>query len=496
MVQTTRPLEPMRSAPLLLTKLHPPLRREQTVVRERLVESLRPRAGVKLTVVAAPAGSGKTTLLGTWRDSESEVRPVAWLTLDEGDNDPVVLWLHVVEALRRARPEITDLLPASANAPRVVDGVARELVNELAEQDAIVLVLDDFHQLSKGPARESIAWLIDNAPSTFRLVLGTRSEPSLPLAAMRARGELLELRAAELAFTPDEADALLNARLGLGLAREDVHRLVEQVEGWPAGIYLAGLSLAVVGDRHTFVQSWGGMSRDVVDFLVDEVLEAHDSETQSLMLRSSVLERLSGSLCDEVLQTEGSASLLAQLARTNLFLLPLDDVGEWYRFQHLFAQLLRVELEHREPGVTQMLNRRAYSSYRSRGLMGEAIRHAQQARAYRDAADAIEEVWLTIASTGRHATVLGWLDGFPEEFARADPALLLIRAWMSSLAGDRDDAASAVALLEDMRWPADRPLPDGSGSSCTSGRSRLRERSTPRSHTCPRSPSSASARSS
>jgi ATP/maltotriose-dependent transcriptional regulator MalT len=462
MLQTTRPRASVRP-PLLLTKLHPPARRDHTVVRERLVENLRASAGVKLTVVAAPAGCGKTTLLGTWRDLES-VLPVAWLTLDEGDNDPVVLWAHLVEALRRVRPETGGSPPALGSAPRAVEVVVRQLLNELAEQDDIVLILDDFHRLSNGPARDGIAWLIEHAPPTFQVVLGTRSEPSLPLGAMRAHGELLELRAHELAFTADEADALLNGRLGLGLARDDVDLLVERIEGWPAGIYLAGLSLGSVADRHAFISSFGGTSRHVVDFLVDEVLDAHDPETQSLMLRSSILDRLSGPLCDAVLESEDSARLLRQLARTNLFLLPLDDAGEWYRFHHLFAQLLRVELQHRGPDLTQTLHRRAYAWHRSHGLVDEAIRHAQQAGAYVEAREVIAEAWFKAVSTGRHTTVLAWLDGFPSELSRTDPTLVLIRAWMSSLAGDREGATAAIALLEGTRWPDDRPLPDGSGS--------------------------------
>src|SRR5262249_29917426 len=268
----------------------------------------------------------------------------------------------------RVRPELGEGVSAVRSASHVVDVVVRRLVNELAEQDDIALILDDFHRLSNGPARDSIAWLIEHAPSTLHLVLGTRSEPSLPLGAMRATGELPERRPDELAFTPEEADALLNGRLGLELARADVDRLVERIEGWPAGIYLAGLSLGGVSDRHAFVSSFGGSSRHVVDFLVDEVLEAHDPETQSLMLRSSILDRLCGQVCAGVLESDGSARLLSQLARTNLFLLPIDDASEWFRFHHLFGQLLRVELQHREPDLTQTLHRRAYAWHRSHGL--------------------------------------------------------------------------------------------------------------------------------
>jgi LuxR family maltose regulon positive regulatory protein len=452
-----------RSPALLMTKLHPPPSREQTVARERLVERLRPRDGVKLTVIAAPAGCGKTTLLGMWRDVEATVRPVAWVTLDEGDNDPVVLWSHVLEALRRVCPGVGPSLPALVRAPSL-EVVLRELVNDLAEQGDAALILDDFHRLSSGPARDSVARLVDQAPSTFHLMLASRSEPGLPLAAIRAHGELLELRANELGFTSREADALLNGRLDLGLAPGDVDRLVERTEGWPAGVYLAGLSLAGVEDRHAFVSRFGGNNRHVVDFLVDEVLEAHDPAMQALMLRSSILGRLCGPLCDAMLEQEGSAQLLSQLARTNLFLLPLDDEGEWYRFHQLFAQLLRVELEHREPGLAATLHHRAYAWHRDHGSVDEAIRHALEGRAFAEASEAIADAWLWTASVGRHGTVLSWLDAFPPEVSREDPRLLLIRAWMCSQAGKREEAAAAIAAVERLGWNDARPLPDGSSS--------------------------------
>ena len=378
-----------------MTKLHPPAGRTQTLARDRLFERLRAGAGTKVTLVAAPAGCGKTTLLGTWREAEEATRPVAWLSLDEGDNDPVVLWSYVLAALRGECPtlEVT-ASPELVGASRIVDTFLPELVNELTALGDAALVLDDFHRLTSGPARDSVAWFIDRAPSTFQLVVATRSEPALPLAALRAHGELLEVRAEDLGFTPAEADVLLNDRLELELEPEYVHDLVERTEGWAAGLYLAALSLRAVDDRHAFVSRFGGGSRYVVDFLVDEVLEAHDPEMQALMLRSSVLERLCGSLCDAVVEQEGSDELLAALSRANLFLLPLDDRGEWYRFHHLFAQLLRVELEHREPGLAPTLHRRAFTWHRDNGLVDQAIEHALKADAFAEAGDLIATTWI------------------------------------------------------------------------------------------------------
>ena len=451
--------------PLLTTKLHPPPGRAQTVARDRLVERLHAGPGTKLTVVAAPAGYGKTTLLGAWREAEARRRPVAWVTLDDRDNDPVVLWSYALEALRRVCPELkVRLSPETVGPARNLELVLPQLVNELTALGDAALVLDDFHLLSSGPARESVAWFIEHAPATFQLVLGTRNEPGLPLASLRAHGALLELRADELGFTPSEADVLLNERLGLGLDRRDVDDLVERTEGWPAGLYLAALSLQGVQDRHLFATRFGGGNRHVVDFLVDEVLEAHDPAMQSLMLRSSVLDRMCGRLCDALLEQEGSAAQLGALSRTNLFLVPLDDHGEWYRFHHLFAQLLRVELEHREPGAAAALHRRAYAWHRDHGSIDEAIRHALAAGAFGEASDAIVGAWLWMISVGRHATVLAWLDSFPPQLSRQDPQLLLMRAWLCSLAGDREQAASARAALDSLRWPDGDPLPDGSSS--------------------------------
>jgi LuxR family maltose regulon positive regulatory protein len=450
---------------VLSTKLHPPPARSQTVARDRLLERLRPEAGVKLTVVAAPAGCGKTTLLGTWRDIESARRPVGWMTLDEGDSDPVVLWVHVLAALRHVCPSLTtSYSPELVGAARIEDVVLPQLVNELTEQGDTALVLDDFHRLPRGPSRDSIVWLVEHTPSSFQLVVSTRSEPALPLAVLRAHGELVELRADELGFTTDEADVLLNGRLDLGLARQDVVALVQRTEGWPAGLYLAALSLHAVQDRHAFVSEFGGRSRHIVDFLVDEVLEAHDPALQTLMLRASILERLCGPLCDAVLEQVGSGDLLRELSRTNLFLLPLDDHGRWYRFHHLFAQLLRVELERREPGLAVTLHRRAYAWHRDHGSIDESVEHALAAGAVAEAGALIAARWVEYANACRYATVLAWLDRFPAEFLDADAALLLVKAWVLSLSARREEAARTMAAAERLGGPSGEPLPDGFGS--------------------------------
>jgi LuxR family maltose regulon positive regulatory protein len=457
--------EQLRAPSVLLTKLHPPALRSQTVARGRLLERLRADRGIRLIVVAAPAGSGKTTLLGTWRELEAERRSIAWLSVDDGDNDPVVFWSHVVEALRRVCPTLeTPRRPEVVGAARIMDDVLPDLVNRLTEEGDVTLVLDDFHRLRAGTSRDSVAWLAQHAPSSFQLVVLTRSDPALPLATLRAHGQLLELHADELGFSADEADLLLNDRLDLGLARGDVEELVARTEGWPAGLYLAALSLRAAEDRHAFVNRFGGANRHVVAFLVDEVLEAHDVALQTLMLHCSVLERLCGPLCDALLERDDSAEQLTELAHTNLFLVPLDERGEWYRFHHLFRQLLRVQLEAREPDLAPTLHRRAYAWHRDNGSIDAAIEHALEAGAFVEARELITSRWFYYTQVGRHATVVAWLERFPLPIRRQDAGLLLVEAWVLMLDGQRDAAAGSIEAVEELRPLDEGPLPDGFSS--------------------------------
>jgi LuxR family transcriptional regulator, maltose regulon positive regulatory protein len=455
------------SGPVLIaTKLRPPAVRDQVVPRERLAERLRSGSGLGLSLVACPPGYGKTTLLAAWHEVEAARKPVAWLTLDEGDNDPVVLWSYVIQALRGACPAISlPTSPQMAGAGTAIDMVLPRLVNELDDLGEVTLILDDFHRLAGGAARESLAWFIDHAPRTFQLVLSTRTEPDLPLAALRAHGDLLELRAGDLRFTSEEADAFLNERLALSLMPEEVDTLLERTEGWPAGLYLTALSLRRTADRQALVNELGASSRHLLDFLETEVLQAHDPPLQALMLRSSILGRLSGPLCDAVLDQQHSGPMLAALSYSNLFLIPVDDGGGWYRFHPLFAHLLRVELERREPGLAPALHRRAYAWHRDHGMTGEAIVHAIAAGAHAEAAGLIETSWVRYADAGRYEAVLAWIRQLPEETQRGNTALLLVRAWMLSLSAKREEAGQVIAAAGRLAQPGDEPLPDGFSSA-------------------------------
>ncbi len=450
---------------LVGTKLRPPPVRKQSIPRERLQKCLRSGSDRRLTLVACPAGFGKTTLLSAWYEAEAARRLIAWLTLDEGDNDPVVLWSHAIGALQRANPDVAKSTSSQSLVAPVIDLVLPRLVNELDGQGEITLILDDFHRVSSEPARASVRWFIEHAPPGLHVVLATRTEPSLPVASLRAHGELLELRAADLRFTYQEADAFLNSRLGLDLTAEDLDSLVRKTEGWPAGLYLAALSLQPTADRHAFVRTFGGSNRHVVDFLVMEVLEAHTPPAQALMLHTSILERLTGPLCDAVMDQGGSAEMLDELPRSNLFLVPLDDEAGWYRFHHVFAQLLRVELERREPGLAPALHRRAYSWHRDHGTTDEAIRHALAAEAYAEAVELIETLWIRYANTWRYDTVLAWLRQLPDKLLTSEVHLLLIQAWVLSLSARQEEAARAIAAVERLGNLDAGPLPDGFSSA-------------------------------
>ncbi len=456
------------SGPILIaTKLRPPAVRDQTVARERLLERLRSGRDAKLSLVACPAGFGKTTMLAAWYEAEAARKPVAWLTVDGDDNDPVVLWSYVIEALRRACPALSlPVSPQLAGTASIVPAVLPRLVNELDDLGEVTLILDDFHRLSDSTARDSVAWFVEHAPPAFQLVLSTRTEPDLPLAALRVHGELLELRAGDLRFTSEEADAFLNGRLALALLPEDVEGLLARMEGWPAGLYLTALSLMRTPDRRALVNELGASSRHAIDFLETEVLRAHDPPMQELMLRSSILERLSGPLCDAVLERQHSAPMLDVLSRSNLFFIPLDKEGGWYRFHPLFARLLRVELERREPDLAVALHRRAYAWYRDHGTAGEAISHAIEADAYAEAAELIEASWVRYANACKCATVLAWIRRFPDKILNGDLRLVLAAAWVLSLSARRDEAARAIAAVEELgKTGVERPLPDGFSSA-------------------------------
>jgi hypothetical protein len=408
---------------LVGTKLSPPAPRAGLIPRASLVSLLEAGLEAKLCLVDAPAGFGKTTLLTQWCAAADGGR-VAWVSLDEGDNDATRFWEYVVEAFRTVEPGVgatalTALHRRGVDIPRVV---LPSVLNDLGEVGSrLVLVLDDYHHVTDVSCHQTLGFFLDHLPAGIHVVLSTRADPPLSLARMRARGELAELRVAELQFTNQEAAALLNGSMGLQLATEEVERLAERTEGWAAGLVLAGLSLQGREDPSGFIASFYGDNRHIADYLGTEVLERQPEPIRQFLLWTSVLERLSGPLCDAVLETEGSADLLRELERSNLFLMPLDDRRDWYHYQHLFAQLLRLHLGQRDPELVPVLHRRAAAWHRQAGNVDEAIGHASAAGEFAEAGALIAQQWRTYWLSGRRATVARWLDGLPEDAILANP---------------------------------------------------------------------------
>jgi LuxR family maltose regulon positive regulatory protein len=415
--------------PLIRSKLEPPVPRER-VSRPELLEVCAgpPR---KLTLIRAPAGSGKSTLLADWHSLESETRPFAWVALDDGDNDPVRFWTYLIHALRTLDPSAGEVSLPMLRAPRVsvVDDVLPALCNELtALPHQVVLVLEDYHLVRNPEIDEGLSYFLEHLPQTLELVLSSRSEPALPLARLRARGELAEIDAQQLCFSDEEADLFLNGMHGLGLDRSDVIRLRELTEGWAAGLYLATLSIRGRASAHEFIEAFAGDNRHVVDYLGSEVLAGLPEEMRGFLLHTSVLQRLCAPLCDAVTDRPGSVRMLHELERSNFFLIPLDTKREWYCYHHLFGELLRHELALAEPENVQALHRRASAWHREFGSASEAIHHAAAAGDVGEASELILRYWIEARDLAQLETLLTWLDGLPPEAVTADARLALVKA--------------------------------------------------------------------
>jgi LuxR family maltose regulon positive regulatory protein len=436
-------------AVLLATKLHVPAIGGQLVHRAALLDAL--SAGRrKLTLLSAPVGWGKTTLLAQWALGAGEDQRFGWLSLDRSDNDPVWFWMYVVAALRTVSPGVgtraVELLTMGADPVQVV---LPTLLNDLDTiESPMVLILDDYHVVVNRAVHEQLAFVIGRMPANLRLVLATRSDPMLPLARLRACGDLVEMRSDDLRFGPFEAGQLLNDVLGLDLADEDIQLLHRRTEGWVAGLYLAALSLVGRRDAAAFIRTFAGDNRHIVDYLMAEVLEGQPAQMRSFLLRTSVLGRLSGALCDAMLQTSGSASVLEKVERENLFVVPLDMSRRWYRYHHLFGELLRAELQRSEPDLVAGLHRRAAAWFQTEGLVDEAVRHLVAAGDIAESADLIAADWVNEFNGGGLSTVSGWLDLLPDEFVRHDPRLSTARAWIALNVGQFDDARMWIEAVE------------------------------------------------
>ena len=456
------PAAPERDA-LLATKLHKPRPRPGFVPRPRLAERLDDGLAQGLVLVCAPAGYGKTTLLADLVQRGGH--PVAWLCLDPADNDPARFWRHVVAALDGVCPGIGERVAPLLGppAPSSYRGLVTALINELADRpggDQALLVLDDYHLIDAGPVHESLAFLLEYRPPGLGVVLTSRSDPPLALSRLRAGGQLAELRAAELRFTPAEAAALLRqAPAGPGGPLSDavVAALAARTEGWAAGLQLAALSLRGQPDVEGFVSAFTGSHRFILDFLAEEVLEQQSDQVRTFLLETSVLERLSGDLCNAVTGRTGSQSLLEQVERAGLFLVPLDEVRGWWRYHHLFADLLRARLQQEQADRVVLLHRNAATWCQEHGLPDDAVRHAVAAGEMTWAARLIEQYFDELYYLGGEGTTLQrWLSALPDDLARSRPRLLLAQAQLAIASG-------RVEAMEPLLDEAERAAPAAAG---------------------------------
>jgi len=414
------------TSPLLEAKVHVPRPRASLVARPRLSQRLDRITESKLTLISAPAGFGKSTLLAGWLATPRDDGQIAaWLSIDQADDEAALFWSYLISALRTAVPGIGETSLSLLESPQSrIDGVLAPLLNELsAVPNDVVLVLDDFHLIHAPDIQEGIAYLVDHLPGPMHLVIATRADPALPLARLRARGELIEIRAADLRFTPGEASAYLNDVMGLDLGARDVAALEGRTEGWIAALQLAGLSMQGRDDVAGFIAGFAGDDRYIVDYLVEEVLHRQTDGVRSFLLQTSILARMSGPLCDAITRRDGGRATLEALDRANLFVVSLDDRREWYRYHHLFADVLQARLLDERPDEVAELHRRASEWYDQNGESGEAIRHAMASDDFERAAALIELAMPGARRDRQDAVLRQWLEWLPDELIRARPVL-------------------------------------------------------------------------
>lgn len=446
----------------LEAKLQPPRVRAEWLERGDLIDHL---AGItaKLILVAAPAGFGKTTLVAQWLSGQRAGRRFAWVSLDRADNDPVRLWTHVVAALERACPELGG--GSLAGLPRGVlpdlrDTLLPEVVRKLAALRApVVLVLDDYQMISERDCSQQTEFLLSHMPRPVQVVLVTRAGPPLPLGRLRAAGDMAEIRAPELRFTAADVASLVLSIAGIQLAGSEAAGLAARTEGWPAGVYLAALSLRGHPSPGTFISQFTGNNRFIADFLAEEVLDRQQPAVRQFLLRTSVLDRFTAPLCDAVAGITGAADVIDGLEQQNLFVVPLDDHRLWYRYHHLFAQVLRSQLARAEPEAVPELHGRASTWYREHGPAEAAIAHALRSPGAAGAAGLIATHWYALVNAGRTLTVRNWLRDLGDDRVGADPVAAHCAAWVAALCGDRASLCRWLEVVEAAEPGG--PLPDG-----------------------------------
>ncbi len=448
------------AAPVLATKLYIPPPPPKVVVRTRLIERLNEglSAGGKLTLISAPAGFGKTTLVSEWITGSD--RQVAWLSLDKGDSDLTRFLTYLIAALQTVAPNIGEGIMGAlqSSQPPPIELLLTALLNDINSIPGdFVLVLDDYHVIDATQVDEALIFLVEHLPPQMHMVITTREDPALPVPRLRARRQLIEFRAADLRFTPSEAAEFLNQVMDLNLSMEEVAVLETHTEGWIAGLQLAALSMRGRQDIPGFIQAFAGDNRYIVDYLVEEVLQRQPQPVRNFLLQTAILDRLSGPLCDAVIGNhpegtgqEASSARLESLQRGNFFLIPLDDKRHWYRYHHLFADVLRMYLMTEQPDQVPALHRRASEWYEQNGSAADAIHHALAADDFERAADLIERAVPEMRQSRQEATMLGWLQTLPDELFHRRPVLSVYYAGALLLNGKLEGVESRLRDAE--RW--------------------------------------------
>jgi len=474
----------IRGDPPLATKLHVPRPPLQLVRRPHLVERLQEAVERPLTLIAAPAGFGKTTLLSTWIEHAS--LPTAWISLEHDDDDLTRFWSYMFTALARVHPgsgtSALALLQASTLSPLPpIETALSVWINELATlPHEIALVLDDYHLITAQPIHRAITYLLDHLPPQLHVIIATRADPPLPLARLRTRGHLTEIRAADLRFTAEETAAFLTRALGLELSDQDIATLEARTEGWIAGLQLAALSMQGRKDIPGFLEAFTGSHRYIIDYLVEEVLARQSEPVQTFLLQTAILERLRGSLCEAVMgvmrEPGGEASgqaMLEQLEQANLFLVPLDDERRWYRYHQLFAEALRHRLQRKHPTLVPELHQRASAWYEQQGLTRDAVHHALAATDFVQAARLIEQAFNSLLMRGEIATLQRWAAALPDELVRSNIELSVLQGWLLFVSGKNDAAELHLQDIERTfgitpvsdEHSEQQTIPSGAGSS-------------------------------
>lgn len=437
--------------PIISTKLSIPKIGPGTVSRPALLDKLSIGIGKKLTLISAPTGYGKSTLMSDWLGGPGKERSVSWLSLEEGENDPNQFLLYLIAGLQAAHGAIGQdaraIIQGSQDAPW--QSLLSLLINELNEiQGEFILILDDYHVIEQQTIHEMLIFLVDHLPEKMHLVILTRIDPPLPLPRLRAHGHLVEIRVRDLLFNKDDAFEFLNTMMKLNLSSEEIQILLDRTEGWVAGLQLAALSIKGREDRTEMIAAFGSRSDYIIDYLIEEVLNQQEEKIQDFLLQTAILKRLNGPLCDALMGQADGNQLLEKLEKENLFITPIGNDSQWYRYHRLFADVMTNRLKRLYPEKIPELHRRASEWFRQNHLIAEAIEHAVAAGDYQLAADLVENHALSLLREGEISTIVSWVERLTDESIRDRPRLTIYCVWAQMLAGKDLDIEDYLTVAE------------------------------------------------